>query len=109
MRRVQRMIVAITKRPEKEERQRRCTIRKATLGYDTNKLLKTDVSIRGERNQQVDYEHLDIAPLTIGRHMFSHCQHTVSVKLCSRRFVPCGYVNVRPLQEVHNVAPTHWT
>ena len=71
--RIQNMIVAITK-AEKEERQRRHTIRKATIGYDTNKYLKTDIRIRDERNLQVQYEELKIAPPAAGRHRFTHCQ-----------------------------------
>lgn len=67
------MIVAITK-AEKEERQKRYTTRKATLGYDTNKFLKTNIRIRDERNHQVQYERLEIAPPATGRHRFTHCQ-----------------------------------
>ena len=73
MQRVQGMIVAITK-AEKEERQKRSTIRTVTLGYDTNKFLKTKVCIRDERSQQIHYEKLEIAPPSTGRHRFTFCQ-----------------------------------
>ena len=67
------MIVAITN-VEKEERQKRSTVRTATLGYDTNKFLKTKVCIRDERSQQIHYDKLEITPPATGRHRFTFCQ-----------------------------------
>ena len=67
------MIVGITQ-AEKTERAKQMTIFKATQGYDPEKWVKTKPRIRDESNLETNYNHIDLAPHTTGKHRFAHCQ-----------------------------------
>ena len=88
------MIVATTK-VEKEERQKRSTVRTATLGYDTNKFLKTQVCIRDERSQQIQYEKLEIAPQRQGG-TDSHSVRRCTVTFTGFMHRECGLLPTTP-------------
>ena len=72
MRRVQTMIVVISK-VEKEELANRIKVKKATIGYDPKRWLKTQARIRDERNYDIEYKHLDLPAVVTGRHKFAFC------------------------------------
>ena len=59
---------------EKEERRNDCTVRKALLGYDPLKWVKTDAEIRDEGQLEVEYQHLETIAPSRGIRGFAHCQ-----------------------------------
>ena len=67
------MIVAISK-SEKEERANRIKVKKATLGHDPKRWLKTQVMIRDERKYDIEYKRVDLPAVVTGRHKFAYCQ-----------------------------------
>ena len=73
MPRIQEMIVGIAL-AEKEERTVDKEIKKATLGYDPDKWLRSDVQIRDGEQEGQEYESIRLPPVLKGKHKFSQCQ-----------------------------------
>ena len=71
--RIQKFIAAITI-VEKEEREKTAKVEKAVLGYDPNKWIKSNGTIRKEDPTSVQYEKLPLPPPVRGKHKFKHCQ-----------------------------------
>ena len=71
--RIHRYIAAITI-IEKEERAKAGRIRKALLGYDAEKWIKSNGKIRKETQETITFQKLNMPPPTKGRHKFAHCQ-----------------------------------
>ena len=72
MARIHKFIAAIAI-AEKEERESAAKIEKAVLGYDTNKAIKSNGTIRKEDPTTVMYERLQLPPPVKGKHKFKHC------------------------------------
>ena len=66
-------IVAITV-AEKEERENAAKVEKAVLGYDPQKMIKSNGTIRKEDPSSVQYAKLQLPPPVKGKRKFKHCQ-----------------------------------
>ena len=59
---------------EKEERKKKQTADKVTMGYDPTKWLKSNGAIRSENQEALTYHKLIMPPAVTGRHRFGFCQ-----------------------------------
>ena len=73
MKRVHKMITGVLI-AEKERRTKDKQVSKAVMGYDPDKWIQSDVNIRSENQNEVDYSKLDMPPPIRGKDKFSHCQ-----------------------------------
>ena len=73
IRRVQKLIVGVLM-VEKEERAKKKGVAAATIGYDPEKWLKSNATIRTEDAQDTTYVKLKMPPAIRGHHRFSDCQ-----------------------------------
>ena len=73
MRRVHKMIAGVLI-AEKERRVKDKQVSRTVLGYDPDKWTQTEVNIRSENQNEVEYHKLEMPPHIKGKHKFSHCQ-----------------------------------
>ena len=71
--RIHRYIAAITT-IEKEEREKAAKVRKAVLGYDAEKWIRSSGKIRKETQATTTYHKLIMPPPIKGRHKYTQCQ-----------------------------------
>ena len=76
MKRVHKMIAGVLT-AEKERRIKDKHVSKSVLGYDPDKWIQTEVNIRSEKQNEVDYQKLEMPPHIRGKHKFSHCQNSM--------------------------------
>ena len=90
IRRVQRMIAAVTK-AEKEERMKARAIQKAIRGYDPTKWMETYAKIRDVDQNQTSFIHISLPPPIIGKHKYSKWKqqyHDIHAFLTAREWAP---------------------
>ena len=73
MARIHKFIAAITI-VEKDERENTARIQKTVLGYDPDKAIKSNGTIRKEDPTATLYEKVMMPPPVKGKHKFTHCQ-----------------------------------
>ena len=59
---------------EKERRVKDKQVSRTVLEYDPDRWTQTEVNIRSENQNEVEYHKLEMPPHIKGKHKFSHCQ-----------------------------------